>query len=131
MDEITWEGRLVRWNDTQGNGYIESKQLDEDVFIHISSLKHMSRPPRLNDVIYFRTQRDKKGQLSAKDANIYGVDIDVNKVSKPPRHKSPLKSRIRTLLIILIAMWLWNQYGDATWHYLLELNQQVINYSKS
>lgn len=131
MDEITWEGRLVRWNNTQGVGYIESKQLDEDVFIRISTLKHMNRGPRLDDVIYFRTHRNRKGQLCAKDANIYGVSIDVNNVTKLPRRKTPLKQIVRKIVILLIVVGLLYLYGDPLWQYLLEKNQQIINYSKS
>ena len=40
------KGKLVRWNDERGFGFIQSDELDKDLFIHISALKSMPRKPR-------------------------------------------------------------------------------------
>lgn len=49
------KGKLIRWNEERGFGFINSSSVKGDVFIHISELKHMSRRPQINDVIYFDT----------------------------------------------------------------------------
>ena len=40
------KGILKSWNDDKGFGFIKSSTLQHDTFIHISSLKHMSRKPK-------------------------------------------------------------------------------------
>ena len=44
MDDLRMnKGLLKSWNDEKGFGFIKSTTLQHDTFIHISSLKHMSR----------------------------------------------------------------------------------------
>ncbi|MCL2918494.1 excalibur calcium-binding domain-containing protein [Shewanella litorisediminis] len=78
-------GKLVRWNDERGFGFIKP-ELDGtgDVFIHISSLKQMSRAPRVGDIIVFQLETSSDGKQQAGIARIEGVAI------KPA---SPIKAR--------------------------------------
>jgi len=39
------KGKLVRWFDDKGFGFIKSENAKDDIFIHISALKGMSRKP--------------------------------------------------------------------------------------
>jgi uncharacterized membrane protein YsdA (DUF1294 family)/cold shock CspA family protein len=67
-------GRLVRWNDDKGFGFIEIMGSHSDVFLHISALKNMPRRPQKGDLICFTLQRDKNGRSRAGDALIEGVN---------------------------------------------------------
>lgn len=66
-------GKLVRWNYKKGFGFIRCEQSNDDVFIHISALKHMVRKPNVGDVIYFERVVDKDGKPRAVSATIKGV----------------------------------------------------------
>jgi len=68
------KGILIRWNKAKGFGFIKSKTVNSDVFIHISELKHMSREPKIGDVIYFEMANEKKGNKKATNAKIEGVN---------------------------------------------------------
>ena len=66
-------GKLVRWNDGKGFGFIHLKAENRDVFIHISALSHMSRRPLNGDVIVFDIVADTKGKPKAVNAKIEGI----------------------------------------------------------
>jgi cold shock CspA family protein len=81
-------GTLVRWNEVKGFGFIQPEKkitsllnnapdetLNNDVFIHISTLKHMARKPRVGDNIEFERELQADGKVKARRAHITGVAI--------------------------------------------------------
>jgi len=74
---IIEKGRLVRWFDNKGFGFIKPENGKNDVFIHISALKNMSRHPIVGDVIRYQISFDANGKTRAVNANIEGV-LSVN-----------------------------------------------------
>jgi cold shock CspA family protein len=72
------KGKLIRWKDDRGLGFIKSSDINGDIFIHISELETKSRKPLVNDVIYFSVVKDKSGKKRAVNAKIKGVPV------KPP-----------------------------------------------
>lgn len=67
------KGKLLRWIDEKGFGFIKPDTGGADIFIHISALKSMSRPPVVGDIIYYETSLDDKGKIRAINAKIEGV----------------------------------------------------------
>ena len=47
------EGKLVRWNDAKGIGFIESNQGGEPIFVHIKAFRAQGRRPGLGDAVSF------------------------------------------------------------------------------
>ncbi|ARD20906.1 cold shock domain-containing protein [Shewanella japonica] len=74
-------GRLVRWNGSKGFGFIQPDKGGKDVFIHISTLKHMARKPIVGDKIEYVVEQQADGKVKAGKALIVGVAIN-------PTHKS-------------------------------------------
>ncbi|MDP8217543.1 MAG: cold shock domain-containing protein [Candidatus Theseobacter exili] len=74
-DNMELKGKLVRWNEDRGFGFIKSNNIKGDIFIHISALKKMSRRPRENYVIFFKIATDEKGKKKAVNAKIEGVTV--------------------------------------------------------
>jgi cold shock CspA family protein len=70
---ITNKGTLVRWLDDKGYGFIKQDNGEQDIFIHISALKSMSRKPVIGDVIHYQNGFDKSGKTCAINARIEGV----------------------------------------------------------
>jgi cold shock CspA family protein len=69
-------GTLVRWNENKGFGFIKADiESDTDVFIHISTLKHMARKPKVGDNIEFERELQTDGKVKARRAHITGVAI--------------------------------------------------------
>ena len=71
------KGKLARWFDDKGFGFIKPENGQRDIFIHISALKNMSRHPIVGDVIYYQVSVDTNGKNRAVNAKIEGV-LSVN-----------------------------------------------------
>lgn len=67
------KGKLVRWNEEKGYGFIKPDNGSIDIFIHISTLREMSRLPIVGDIIFYQTGFDDKGKIRAINAKIEGV----------------------------------------------------------
>jgi len=110
------KGKLIRWNEDRGFGFIKLPNNKDDIFIHISELKTMSRRPQLNDVIYFDIVTDVKGKTKAINATIEGVP---EKPIKPHRNKTNTNKKlsktpsvgliIGIITIIYISYPLWSK----------------------
>ena len=74
MDTL-FKGRLERWNDDKGFGFILPEQVKDEVFIHISALKNMPRRPVVGDVIYYQLHVGNDGKTKAVNAKIEGIAV--------------------------------------------------------
>ncbi len=84
-------GTLIRWNADRGFGFIKPERADaDDVFIHISSLKHMIRPPQVGDIILFQIEIPADGKPRAGIARIEGVPIKAPSTKQKPSSNSGL-----------------------------------------
>nr|WP_320193321.1 cold shock domain-containing protein [uncultured Desulfobacter sp.] len=94
------KGKLIRWNEDRGFGFIKSLDIKEDVFIHISELKKMSRRPKVNDIIYFDHVTDDGGKKKAINAKIEGVEEVIDRPQKRKKLKgSSFTSKFISLLV--------------------------------
>ena len=109
------KGKLIRWNEERGFGFIESNDINNDIFIHISELKKMSRRPLVSDVIYFSLVKDKNGKLKAVNAKIEGVPIKKLTAYAPKHKNSALKPIIFTCILIMgISLYAYSSYPNWT-----------------
>ncbi len=67
------KGKLVRWIDDKGFGFIKPESGKDDIFIHISALTGMSRKPIIGDVIQYQIGFEANGKPRAVNAEIEGV----------------------------------------------------------
>lgn len=66
-------GRLIRWRDDKGFGFIKPDDAGKDIFIHITALKGMARKPVVGDVIHYQLEFDINGKCRAINAVIGGA----------------------------------------------------------
>lgn len=101
------QGRIVRWNDDRGFGFISSKDCDGDVFAHISQFKKGYRRPKVGELVVFEVVLE-KGKKSAKSISLVGVKPEVSGVSH-------LKSiLIGCVILIGIAFGVNGLFGNPT-----------------
>lgn len=87
-------GKLVRWLDNKGFGFIKPEQGGSDIFIHISALKGMSRKPVVGDIIHYEISTDTSGKPRAVNAKIEGVELAL---TLEPIRKKHQKARAGTV----------------------------------
>ncbi|MFT4925037.1 MAG: cold shock CspA family protein [Phenylobacterium sp.] len=106
MHNQTINGKLKHWNADKGFGFIAAGGEVGDVFIHISTLKQMSRAPMVGDIIYFQFKIQADGKKRAVTARIEGVEAKTAAV-KPPRnnnHNSTASGRNKSLVYLLLIL---------------------------
>ena len=54
-------GKIVRWHDDKGFGFVKSDDLDKDVFVHISAFPPNSLRPKVGDDVVFQVENTPKG----------------------------------------------------------------------
>ena len=83
------QGKLLRWNDERGFGFIESEDDPRGIFIHISALGRIPRRPRVGDTIFYQRVVQADGRVKAEQASIKGV------VTARPTPQASFKPRQR------------------------------------
>ncbi len=81
-------GKLERWDDERGFGFIRPDHGQPDVFLHISALKEMSRRPVAGDIIHYSAVIS-NGKPRAVTASIEGIPPIGQPVKSAPRPSKP------------------------------------------
>ncbi len=127
-------GKLVRWIEEKGFGFIKPDKGGAEIFIHISAMRGMSRLPIVGDIIHYETSLDDKGKFRAINAKIEGVAqvltvslIDRkrntqytayhqqrvnrnNNTYRPPYRKSG--SRFIPVLLVVVAFSIYSKFSE-------------------
>lgn len=61
------QGRLTKWNDERGFGFITPSSGGKQVFVHISSFRRGQRRPMLNESVSYRVARDHQKRPRAEE----------------------------------------------------------------
>ena len=59
------KGSIKSWRRDRGFGFINVEGQDDDVFVHISELRSLGRPPRVGDQISFSVETQENGKVRA------------------------------------------------------------------
>ncbi|NMP16667.1 cold shock domain-containing protein [Thalassotalea sp. Y01] len=104
-------GKLVRWNNEKGFGFINCDQINSDVFIHISELKHMSREPKSGDFIYFdiALKDGKKRAVSARIEGVKSKQVNSSKRAKTSESSSIVGSIFTVMLLCTVGYFIYSE----------------------
>lgn len=70
------KGKLVKWFDEKGYGFIRPNSGGDDVFLHIRNvISHTKRAPRPGDTIIFDVETDEQGRKRAITASLKGLTL--------------------------------------------------------
>ena len=116
MDTNFFRGKLVRWNDGKGFGFIESDNVKGDIFIHISAVSRMSRRPVVGDVIHYQVHTDNDGKKRAVNAKIQGVsEAQSNvkrKVAKIKSGSGLLSKIVAIIFLMFVGSVIYNKLAE-------------------
>lgn len=71
------KGKITKWNDDKGFGFITPNAAGKQVFIHISAFNNRSRRPEINQEVTYTLTTDKNGRPRAEKAT-----LPIDKLSK-------------------------------------------------
>lgn len=72
----TIKGTISAWKDKKGFGFIKLEEEGDDIFIHITEIKNISRRPYIGDIIFFQIQYDQDGRPKGVNAKIKGMKAE-------------------------------------------------------
>jgi len=67
-------GKIEKWNDSRGFGFIAPRNGGADVFVHVSAISSAARRPVAGDVVRYGLGRDNRGRAQARDVEFVGMD---------------------------------------------------------
>jgi len=88
------QGKIVRWNDDRGFGFISAQDVKGDVFAHISQFKKGYRRPKVGDSVLFKVVME-EGKQSAKSISLIGVQPN-------PKEKLSFSSIMLVFILLII-----------------------------
>ncbi len=66
-------GKLIKWKDDRGFGFIQPIDNNQEIFLHISEVKGSTRRPQVGDTIEYYLVADKGDKVRACNAYILGA----------------------------------------------------------
>lgn len=67
-----YQGRLTRWNDTKGYGFVAPNGGGDEAFVHITAFANKRRRPVEGDLISYAVLKDSRNRLKAADIRYPG-----------------------------------------------------------
>ena len=67
------KGKITRWHDDKGYGFITAPDGKSKIFVHVSAMKSRSKRLAKNDTVLFDIEQDSKGRLNAVNVELTGL----------------------------------------------------------
>jgi uncharacterized membrane protein YsdA (DUF1294 family)/cold shock CspA family protein len=94
-------GKLTKWKDERGFGFIQPIDGSQEVFLHISEVKDATRRPQESDTIYYHCVVDSDGKVRACNAFILGAR---NKSASLRSHTQPSDAIVSSFPIVEVVL---------------------------
>lgn len=111
------EGKLAKWNDDRGFGFILPTNGGQEIFAHISAFPASGDRPKLGELVSFEIEIDQSGKKRA-------IAISYSSRSNQPRNtkykpersyrKRSLASRLMPVFLIGLLVYGYSQYSQET-----------------
>jgi len=76
---VRQKGKITRWNDNKGFGFLTPIGGGKEIFVHINAFKSHSNRPEINQIVSYDISTDNQGRVCAENASRLG-DKPRNKV---------------------------------------------------
>jgi uncharacterized membrane protein YsdA (DUF1294 family)/cold shock CspA family protein len=96
-------GKLTKWKDERGFGFIQPVDGSQEVFLHISEVKDATRRPQENDTIYYHCVVDSDGKVRAFNAFILGARNKSVSLSNRAKLSDTIVSRFPIVEVVLLS----------------------------
>jgi uncharacterized membrane protein YsdA (DUF1294 family)/cold shock CspA family protein len=97
-------GKLTKWKDERGFGFVQPVDGSQEVFLHISEVKDATRRPQENDIIYYHCVVDSDGKVRACDAFILGARNKSTSSSNRANSSGMILSSFPVAEVVLLSL---------------------------
>lgn len=112
---MRFTGKLSRWNDKKGYGFITPAKGGDEIFVHVSALKRSRRRPSAGDAITFEVHSDNDGKKRAANAAV--DEIPARRVTRKHtttrKNKKKVNVGVTVVLFVVVigAIAIYLQFG--------------------
>lgn len=90
-------GRIVRWQDEKGFGFIKSDDFNKEIFVHISAFPKGSLKPKIGDEVIFLINNTPKGvqatDVRYKNSSSSPIKLELERDRTSPNQNYPIPQR--------------------------------------
>lgn len=104
MPPVLRRGKLTKWKDDRGFGFIEPSDGSKEIFLHISEVKDATRRPQENDTIYYYRVVDSDGKARACNAFIHGARNKSASLSHRPKPSDAIASSFPIVEVAFLSL---------------------------
>jgi cold shock CspA family protein len=97
-------GKLTKWKDERGFGFIQPIDGSQEVFLHISEVKDATRRSQENDTIYYHCVVDSDGKVRACNAVILGAKNKSVPLSNCANYSDTIVSSFPIVEVVLLSL---------------------------
>jgi uncharacterized membrane protein YsdA (DUF1294 family)/cold shock CspA family protein len=94
------KGKMTRWNDEKGFGFVTPRSGGKQVFVHITAFSNRKRRPELNELVTYALSADKDGRPCAVRATLPGDRLP----KKTKRKKASLSPVGAALFLVIVGV---------------------------
>lgn len=94
------KGKISRWQDDKGFGFIQPMLGGAQVFLHVSALQNRQRRPQIDEVVTYTRVTDDQGRFQAQDVIFAG---EKQKIKAPRQAKNWQYLLATGFLLLLVA----------------------------
>ncbi|MEO6118243.1 MAG: cold shock and DUF1294 domain-containing protein [Methylotenera sp.] len=76
------QGKIIKWHDDKGFGFIRATKDSKDVFLHISDIHKLNKKPEINELVTYELSKDEQGRLRAVNVNYFLKQENIKKPGK-------------------------------------------------
>jgi uncharacterized membrane protein YsdA (DUF1294 family)/cold shock CspA family protein len=92
--QLQVQGKITKWDDEKGFGFITPISGGDGVFVHIKAFKHGARErPQPGKIVYYSLSKDKQGRICATNVQFKGK-----------HHYRPKRSGTKMAAFIVVAL---------------------------
>lgn len=97
-------GKLIKWKDERGFGFIRPVDGSQEVFLHISEVKDATRRPQEDDMIYYHCVIESDGKVRACNAFILGARNKSTPSSSRAKPSDTIVSGFPIVEVVLLSL---------------------------
>lgn len=99
---MRYQGKITRWQDEQGYGFITPNQGGADVFVHIKSFANRQRRPEVGQIVTYELEQDQRGRRQARATDFVGAAKNTRNSRSTAANRLPLL--IAGLFLAFVAL---------------------------
>ncbi len=109
------QGKIAKWNDERGFGFISPSEGEGSVFVHISSFPRSDRRPSVNEAVSYALAFDSHGRPQATEVQFIGGTRSASLIRPIPRAGVVVPSAFALSFLVGLAALAAGGWLDMSW----------------